>query len=247
MEYSEQVIVLQVGRFKEADLWVRFLSSERGVASAFAFGGVRSRRRFVGCLDLFNEVQVRMRSSRNACLVLEEGMLVAGPARLRRDAARLGMARNCAEFLPACNLGPDGAAPAYRLFQGILRVLEEADILPSLLPQFFRLRMAFDQGWDVDFASCAHCGKSLDGIGARFWVVPGVLRCPSCPPAEEGMGFSLRPEALDALRRVRRDAPASWPDIALAPDAGRECGRAIDAFIRLHVGVSWENGRFCRM
>ena len=247
MEFSEQVLVLQVGRFKEADLWVRFLSPSRGVVSAFAFGGGRSRRRFVGCLDLFNEIHVRVRNSRNACMGLEEGLLVRGPARLRRDTARLGMAQNCARFLPALSLGPDGATPAYALFKDLLQVLEEADILPLLLPQFFRARMAFDQGWDVDFERCSHCGKGFESSGARFWTTPGDLRCPACPPAEEGQGFLLRLEALEALRCIRRAAPSSWPDIVLSPEAGRECGRAIDAFIRLHVGLSWENGRFCRV
>ena len=247
MEFSEQMLVLRVGRFKEADLWVRLLSPSRGMVSAFAFGGARSRRRFVGCLDLFNEVRVRMRASRNACFVLEEGVLLSGPSRLRRDSSRLGIARNCADFLAALNLGPDGAAAAYKLFLGILQVLEEADILPLLLPRFFRLRMAADQGWDVDFERCSHCGNALGGVGARFWVVPGTVRCLDCPPAEEGMGFSLRPESLEALRRIRRDAPASWPGIELSPEAGRECGRAMDAFIQLHVGVGWESGRFCRV
>jgi DNA repair protein RecO (recombination protein O) len=247
MEFSEQMLVLRVGRFKEADLWVRLLSPSRGMISAFAFGGARSRRRFVGCLDLFNEVQVRIRASRNACLVLEEGVLLAGPGRLRRDSSRLGIARNCADFLATLTLGPDGAGAAYKLFMGILQVLEEADILPPLLPRFFRLRMAADQGWDVDFERCAHCGNVLGGGGARFWVVSGSVRCPDCPPAEEGMGFSLRPESLETLRRIRRDAPVSWPGIELSPEAGRECGRAMDAFIQLHVGVGWESGRFCRV
>ncbi len=245
MEFSEQVLVLQVGRFREADLWVRFLSPSKGVASAFAFGGARSRRRFVGCLDLFNEILVRVRVGTGARLTLEEGVLIKGPERLRRDTARLGIARNCARYLAAVDLGQDGAGPAHALFTGILRVLEEVDNLPRLLPLFFRLRMALDQGWDVDLATCAHCGAALGRDGAHFWIEPGNLRCASCPPPGEGPGIFLGDEALATLKAVREREPARWP--VTSAEAGRQCGRAIDAFIGRHVGLSWENDRFCRI
>ena len=54
MEWSDTALVLGVGRFRESDLWLRMLTRRHGIVSAFAFGGSRSRKRFCGCLDLFN-------------------------------------------------------------------------------------------------------------------------------------------------------------------------------------------------
>ena len=53
MEWSDTALVLGVGRFRESDLWLRMLTRRHGIVSAFAFGGSRSRKRFCGCLDLF--------------------------------------------------------------------------------------------------------------------------------------------------------------------------------------------------
>ena len=45
MQWTDEAVVLRIGKFRETDLWVRFLSREKGLVTAFAFGGSRSRRR----------------------------------------------------------------------------------------------------------------------------------------------------------------------------------------------------------
>ena len=61
MEFSERALVLRVGRFREIDAWVRLFSPIRGTYTAFAFGGLKSRRRFLGCLDPLNQVRFKVR------------------------------------------------------------------------------------------------------------------------------------------------------------------------------------------
>ena len=39
MEWTDTALVLHVGRFREADLWVRLLAPGQGLVTAFAFGG----------------------------------------------------------------------------------------------------------------------------------------------------------------------------------------------------------------
>ena len=74
MEWSDTALVLGVGRFRESDLWLRMLTRRHGIVSAFAFGGSRSRKRFCGCLDLFNELQISTKTTRNGMyLSLQEG------------------------------------------------------------------------------------------------------------------------------------------------------------------------------
>lgn len=83
MEWSDTALVLGVGRFRESDLWLRMLTRRHGIVSAFAFGGSRSRKRFCGCLDLFNELQISTKTTRNGMyLSLQEGNLIRGPRRL---------------------------------------------------------------------------------------------------------------------------------------------------------------------
>ena len=250
MEFSEQMLILQVGKFKEADLWIRFLSPTRGILSGFAFGGSRSKRRFTGCLDTFNEVLLRVRASRRgAYMALQEGVLIRGPLRLRSDWARYGMANNCVKFMQSFGIGPDGADKAHFVLREVLQLLEEAAILPVQLPLFFRARLAFDQGYSLDLSACALCGKSLAGRGALFPVEEGHFLCPNCAPHARvtGRRTELGTEALDILRAMRDTPPSTWGEMPLSSKAGSECARAIEGFIQHHVGLVWENGYFARV
>ncbi len=245
MDVTDKGIILRIGRFKEADLWVRFLSPERGILTAFAFGGCRSRQRFSGCLDHLNCVQFRIRGSRmGGYLSLEEGVLQHSPRRLRQDLHRLGLAVNCQKFMEAMGVSTEGAQPAFGLFEETLSLLECAEDADPILPLFFRARFAFDQGYALETGRCLHCGTAFaHGAGAVFHVQEGVLFCDRCP-VPPGPRFRLGNEALDALRLVQEYSPLRWPEIALSARARRELTRAVDGFIQFHIGLAWDKGMF---
>ena len=247
MEFSERVLLLHVGKFKESDLWVRFLSPTRGILTAFAFGGSRSRRRFVGCLDIFNEVLVKVASSgHGAYLALHEGVLIRGLSRLREDLPRLGMAANCAGFLQAFGVGSEGAGSAHFLFHQTLRLLEEAECPPGLLPLFFRARLAFDQGYALETRHCMLCGKPFQQENAYLLLRDGQFACRACSAAQPGQRLVIGAQALETLGKAHVQPPVTWGELQLAPSVARECARIIDGFIQYHIGISWENGRFVR-
>lgn len=247
MEFSDTALVLQLGTFREANIWLRLLSPERGLFSAFAFGGSRSRRRFVGCLDVFNEIGVRVSgSSRNSYLALREGVLLNGVARLRNDWFRYGTAVNCARFLQCFGVGSDGAAESHFLMRQTLTLLENADDPPKLLPLFFRLRLAFDQGYALRTSGCHVCGAAF--AGQRAWLVLGEGRivCHACSRREQGQRLPLCAESMGVFEAVRSLVPSSWDAISLSGAAMRETARAVDGFIQYHVGIAWDRGRFVR-
>lgn len=274
MEFTERVLILRVGRFREADLWVRFLSPTRGILSAFAFGGMRSRKRFTGCLDSFNDVLFQIKGTRGGMyLSLQEGVLMGGPRRLREDWRRAGLAMNCLKFLEAFGVGPEGAAAAHSLFSAILELLEEDGPLPDLLPVFFRARLAVEQGYALTLDRCARCGAALRHESRCFFLpAEGFFVCAHCSRGGSHRTLPVGGETLDALaqvleydsfdtsenspcaaetdapRAVRRDIP-DWKSgklAALSPVGRKEFSRTIDSFIQYHVGLYWDNGRFLR-
>ena len=247
MEFSEQVLFLHLGKFKEADVWVRFLSPTRGLLTAFAFGGVRSRNRFIGCLDIFNEVDVKITSSgRGSYLALHEGILVKGLSRLRTDTLRLGMAANCSSFLQTFGVFPEGAEAAHFLMVQTLRLLEEKDSPPKLLPIFFRARLAFDQGYALDTQRCGICGQGLGQQHARLLLNDGQLACPHCAHPHMGQQIPCGPQARELLSRIHALSPLDWDALPSSQQAARECARLIDGFVHYHMGIRWENSRFVR-
>lgn len=220
MEFSEQVLIVRTGRFREADLWVRFLSPTRGLLTAFAFGGCRSRKRFCGCLDLFNRSLLRVKSTRGGqYLSIQEGTLLRGPDRLRRDWPRFGAAVNCLKFLEALGCGPEGAAATHQLVEGVLELLEGGGPVPDMLPVLFRLRLAAEQGYAPRLDSCATCGADLTHVaGAAFLVQEGAAQCDACLPLP-GPRVRVEREALDVLRFVQDNSPLLWPGV-LPPAPG---------------------------
>ena len=132
MEFTEQVLVLRVGTFREADCWVRFFSPTHGLLTGFAFGGHRSRRRFCGCLDHLSVVHFRVSRGRQEYYCLEEGTLINGFPTLKRDLKKLGMVSNCVRFFESLSFTPDGYAPAYALLLETLEALDRDEHLPAL-------------------------------------------------------------------------------------------------------------------
>ena len=248
MEFNDRCIVLRVGTFREADLWVRLLSASRGVFSAFAFGGSKSRRRFSGCLDLFNEVVFHVKSDKQGeYLTLQEGVLIKGPSRLRRDWRRMGMAVNCAHFLESFQISPDGAAEAHILFSSLLNAMEENEKIPSLLPIFFRARLASGQGYALEPGFCAACGKKREtGAEAVLPVNSSGLMCRSCAATgfSGGQRFILSPYSLELLEHIFLLPLDEWDLDKFSSEAQNQCARAIDGFLQFSTGIYWDRGRF---
>ncbi|MFP4315861.1 MAG: DNA repair protein RecO [Desulfovibrionales bacterium] len=247
-EYNEHTLILKIGCFREADCWVRLFSPSQGVITAFAFGGSKSRKRFMGCLDLFNHVLFRIKSSRcgkYACL--EEGVLLNGFSRLRRDSARTGMAVNCMKFLEIVQIGPQDAKSAYELLLATLEHLESAVHVSPLFPMLFRAKVVCEQGYLPVLDRCAGCGKpTLDISGPLFSIDGGRVYCQNCHPAE-GNFLRIHSGSLTLLQAIVDNGPFVLPEGNLQREVQRDFFLLTDAFIQYHLGVIWENGRFKRV
>ncbi|MGX8718352.1 MAG: DNA repair protein RecO [Desulfovibrio sp.] len=248
MQWSDEALVLRVGKFREADIWVRFVSRRHGMLTAFAFGGSRSRRRFTGCLDAFNRIRVSVAASRDGrFLNMQEATLLEGPVHIRRDWRRQGVAANCMRFVEAFGVPPDSSSACYDMLAEMLRVIEDASAIPAALPVFFRFKLASEQGYAPELAVCPRCGSPMPGAARTYFLVQeGTACCAGCR-AEGESGMMLDRETLDVLRKVKEKSPLEWRAGEFSPEASRQAARAIDAFVRYHVGLEWSDGRFRAM
>jgi len=246
MECTEKGLILKVGRFKEADLWVRYCSAGSGVRTAFAFGGAKSVKRFCGCLDALNVVLFKVKSSRGGeYLNLMEGTLVKSFPRLRSDAARMGPAVNCLKFFEAVTMDPGDSVGSYELLLDVLDVLEREDGVSSMFPLLFRAKLVFCLGLCPDLGTCSQCGKDIKSAGSDsfFMVEAGRVVCPSCarPP---GKRVRLGKRATHLFDKVLTGPPHRWHDLDPPAEVRRQCFDAVDSFVRYHLGLAWEGGRF---
>lgn len=247
MEWTDTALVLHVGRFREADMWLRLLSRHRGIFNVFAFGGSRSRKRFCGCLDLLNTVNCRVKATRNGSyLALQEGVLLQGPQKLRSDYSRLGVVMNCVRFTEALGIGREGGPSAFALLAEVMRLMETEKTITPLLPLLFRLRLASEQGFAPSFECCAQCGATISGA-ATFLVNEGEVQCPRCLDRQGAYTVDIPAKGLELLRTVQLEPLEEWNTEALSLAEKRACARAVDGFVQYHLGIAWENGRFKRV
>jgi DNA repair protein RecO (recombination protein O) len=246
MEFSEQVLVLRMGTFREADCWVRFFSPSHGLLTGFAFGGRRSRRRFCGCLDHLNLVHFRVSRSRQDYWCLEEGTLINGFPTLKRDLGKLGMVSNCVRFFESLSYTPDGYAQAFALLLETLEALDREEPGSQFIPLLFRAKMAFSQGYQPDLKRCRQCGGPLDAHHrAVFAVQEGGLYCLRCPSGG-GAKISTSRETLGLLDHLARTGPREWAGLTPSARVREECVHLVDAFVQCHLGLTCEGNRFVR-
>lgn len=247
-EYTEKALIVKTGRFREADVWVRFFSPNLGAVTAFAFGGAKSRRRFCGCLDVFNLVLFRIQEGkRGEYFTLNEGTLLNCPQRLRKDSQRLALAVNCLKFLEPVTEGFTDAPGAFEFVSQTVETLDTAETISPFFPILFRGKIVFEQGFFPQLETCSKCGEATAPFSnVYFSIDQGVPACPQCRHLLGSVSV-LSAEALKALQFLRDNGPNMWPTMPFSAQAERECGRIIDGFIRYHLGIIWNNGRFTRI
>lgn len=249
MNATERALVLKVGRFREADCWVKLLTPTRGIFNGFAFGGSRSRRRFVGCLDPLSHVLFTIGSNKSGTYtVLEEGTLLHNFPGVRADSSRTGLAVNCVKFVEAIEIDPADAKPAYELLLETLQMLEEGGGSSDFTPWLFRAKLAFDMGLDPDFLTCGTCGKSVDSAkGHQFGIEKGQVVCRTCLSAGKALEGLVRPISSGALRAldwIQHSRPADWARVSMDNEVRRQCSQLIELFVAYHLGLSWDNGMY---
>ncbi len=250
-EWKEQAIILRIGHFRETDLWIKALLAKQGLCTLFAFGGAKSKKRFCGCLDIFNTISCRIRVSRTGEFFnLQEAELLEAPRMLRQDWRGMGMAMNCLLFTEAVGIGPESAPGCFNLLEDLRQAFEANGGRYPMYPIFFRMRMAAALGFAPDFQKCGRCGIPVNGEG-YFFINDGALRCPACVAKTDFVSsWNIRRLdffSLEFLRHIQKEMPTGWnSDQFLKADA-RKCCQAIDGFVQYHIGLMWDKGSFHRV
>lgn len=246
MENLDKALILKTGKFREYDVWVRYLSASRGIQMAFAFGGSRSRKRFAGCLEPFSQVVFKVGANKTGTYqILEEGSLVKSFSRIRSDHRKMGLAANCLKFVDSIKFDNESARGIYSLLLETLSVIniENPD---DFFPLLFRAKLAFEQGFKPDFTICSRCGKPLFGNSScSFDVEKGVIFCTDCDPQFRGLALSL--STIRVLAWIQDTSPQHWVSLKIPPEVRSECFKVMDMFMAYHLGLVWEESGYRRV
>ena len=253
-EWTDQAIVLRMGHFRDTDIWLKVLFRHKGLLTVFAFGASHSRRRFCGCLDILNTLRCYVRTSgRQRFLNLTEAELLSGPAGLRTNWQRNGLAANCLRFAEALGVNAESAEETFVLMEDLRHTLDGEHELPALLPLFFRLRFACAQGFAPALDHCSVCGAPA-GENILFRMDEGQLVCPACTGlagvpggGQDRYSVRLPGRALATMRQIQQGLPSDWSSDPMPWQERQAVARAIDGFVQYHLGLMWDNGYFRRV
>lgn len=238
--------MLRKGNFREADIWLKVLSRKYGIITLFAFGGARSKRRFCGCLDVFNTLNCKIRFSQGMkYLVLDEASLLSGQTTLRKNWKHMGEAFNCLAFLEALDIDFESREKCFGLLEDMKDTLQGEREISSLFVLFFRFRLACLLGYDPELNTCISCGQNaLNDV--YFAYNEGRIYCSHCQATQpKRKKIRLPFQVLDLLRMVKQSFPSQWPVCNEMPnEVIRACSLAMDSFVQYHIGIAYSHGHF---
>ncbi len=249
-EFTEKCIILKVGQFRESDCWVRFLSPNRGILTALAFGGLKSKKRFPGCLEALNFVSLYVTSNRTGTYyALQEGVLLRRFSGIHKDLTRWGMAVNCLKFVEAAHLGPASSLEVFEHFYRVLSLLETQSHPCQRIPSMFRVWVTCEYGYRPDCLKCVECGKIIDPKGdGVFSIEDGCVTCSYCHRSTKTNGRLLSGEVLHVMQSiVNQCQPEESHGREISPDSIRTAWQVLDTFVQVHMGLVWDSGQFKRL
>jgi len=239
--------VLRMFDFGESDVVVHLLTPETGRFTAIAKGAKRSRKRFSGTLDFFNQLRVQVERRPSLAMArLEHAVLLHSFQEIRLSPPRFALGCYLLELLG--RLAPEGGARAdtRRLFAFASAALSAiAGREPDLrLRTLLELRALDALGFRPELRRCVRCGQELGPVGeVAFHVADGGPLCGGCAPRVEGL-LRVHLGTLRALDQGLRLPEGRLDRLALPPAALREARRLLARFTRFHLGVELRSERF---
>jgi DNA repair protein RecO (recombination protein O) len=212
MKYiSSQAIITRVREFGESDLMVTFFTPDAGRLRGVAKGALRSRRRFVNCLDILSLVNLEYSPARTGDLhFLHSGKLIEAFPGLRSNYSILSKAAymvELTEILFPWELPDKGI---FEILLKSLHLLNRGEIPDPIAHSFEFIAMSHG-GFKINLEKCCRCGRAYTGEGtAVFRPEKGAIACMKCHQVT-ALSPKLSPETVKFIN-ILYSEPASFFD-----------------------------------
>jgi DNA repair protein RecO (recombination protein O) len=208
---STQAIITRVREFGESDLMVTFFTPDAGRLRGVAKGALRSRRRFVNCLDIFSLVNLEYSPTRNSDLhFLHSGKLIEAFPGLRSNYSILSKAAymvELTEILFPWELPDQGI---FDILLKSLHLLNRGEIPDPITHSFEFIAMSHG-GFKINLERCCRCGRAYTGEGtAVFRPEKGAIACMKCHQITV-LSPKLSPETVKFIK-ILYSEPSSFFD-----------------------------------
>ena len=211
MTHTSKAIVLSVEKFGEADCYVRFLSQKWGVISALAKSARKSKKRYVGGLDLFCHDEIFLRGDpKDRPYLLELNVINSFPG-IRENLDKVLVAGKSVQWVRKLADVPTPMPQLYSLLGQTLSLIErEAQTNRlELLVLVFKLKLLSFLGLNPQLEKCTRCEGPIDPT-TLFDLSSGGVICHACQKGSGASAIVLEQVQRWLLKHAEQLKLTSW-------------------------------------
>jgi DNA repair protein RecO (recombination protein O) len=181
LSQSSRGIVLSKEVFGEADLYVHFLTRDWGVVSLLAKSAKKSKRRFVGGLDLFCHDEIFVKGDPKERGLLLELSVLNSFTGLRDNLDKALTAGKVTHWAKKLSYQSMPNPAIYSLLGQTLTLIETAthDDRLELIALIFKNKLLLELGLRPRFDECAKCANPIENE-LLFDISSGGILCLGC-------------------------------------------------------------------
>ena len=241
---TTEAIVLKKSDYSESDLIVTLLTRSHGKVAAIAKGAKRSKRRFVGGIDIITLVDALLYRNRAMELARVETVKpIDTYGEIKADIERLGYASYMVELTGEFAPMEEPNEALFDHLKGFLNMLKDADTMESVA-RFFEIRLLRLAGLMPHLEGCIACSKGAMDETLWFSLERGGLLCGRC---SRGGGIELSVGTVKTLLMALRLSIDKLHVLATGELFKKEARKLLYECIKYHLGREPKCVRFIEM
>jgi len=236
MKFSSKAIVLSVEKFGEADCYVRFLTQKWGVVSTLAKSARKSKRRYIGGLDLFCHDEIFLRGDpKDRPYLLELNVINSFP-KLRENLDKILIGGKITQWLRKLADVPTPMPQLYSLLGQSLSLIEQESDKErlELLALVFKLKLLSFLGLNPQIEKCTRCEGPLDSDSLFDFGLGGVI-CNRCPHNKTHSSIFLHNHQRVLLKQAEQLKLTTWNDFESQPQSTLFLNQVLTEFASYHT------------
>jgi DNA repair protein RecO (recombination protein O) len=239
--FSSKAILISKEVFGEADLYCVFLTERWGVISALAKSAKKSKRRYVGGLDLFCHDEIFIKGDPKERPYLIELSVLNSFTRIRDDLDKVLLAGRLTQWVKKLTL--DTATPiplVYRLLGQTLALIEQEsdDTRLELLGLLFKLKLLGALGLKPRVESCVHCSGPVEEESFFDLDAGGVVCIPCSRKSPVHSYVRIDQSERRFIDRADDFKLTLWKQLTFPRGKAGHLSRLMNQFASYHVNVS---------
>lgn len=242
MTHTSKAIVLSVEKFGEADCYVRFLTHKWGVISALAKSARKSKKRYVGGLDLFCHDEISLRGDpKDRPYLLELNVINSFPG-IRENLDKVMMAGKSVQWIKKLADVPTPMPQLYSLLGQTLSLIEQESQIErlELLTLVFKLKLLSLLGLSPQVEKCTRCEGHLDPTSV-FDLSSGGVVCSGCTKGQSLSAFYLESYQRSILIHAGQLKLKSWDSFLASQEQVHSLNRLLTQFASFHTHIHLPN------